>query len=816
MKLTLNKHFYILFVIISVLFAGLLYYLLQTTNYPFNLIPDDLSLVKSDDRDVVKDIEVDLDNDGLTEKLRLVENNYIQLFNSKVAILEQLNFHSITKPSWIYFEDYNNDSNKELFIFSQLKDSLFFSVYNYHRMEYILNREKILTKPDSAKKGVWDVKIFPIGLNENNKNKIIFAVSTGFPIYPRATFLYDFVKKEMIKDFQTSATLKYFNFFDFNNDGRKEIVLTSEATGNIKEKVDFHDRTKWLFVFDQNLDPIITPLHFGQYPSKSFSLPIKNKNGYYDILYFHEESDSTGRKRKWKIIDLKGNVDSTRSILKNFPDYSTLPITHNDNFFLLSPNNTLIKINPITGETLTNYIEDITYTDLRSYRFIKYITTLDENIDIFIVQSENKLFLIDENLNILAKHITNDTFSSRNNWITLRVSKKENLPQINMLTDIGNVLFTIKRNKIYTYLPYIAFLSFLLFFFLQVLFHNLLMLVSTYIKYLSHSINKTERGIAIFKNNKSVFYKNDNFLKYLNLGNKNIKNLNYAKILENNNSVLKIFNDSLNQNKKIEETINISKDDYQFEGKIIITPFTSWLGYTYAYLVEISDYTEPLLTDRGKVWGATLQRIAHEIKTPISTLILSLDNLRYRLGHKSVEVNKEIIRMQGELERIKNLTKNFLLFSNMEKMKPTQILLDDVVYITLKKFDSYINKGIKVNYNKNNYKILADFNQILQFLPLIIENSIDSCKGVGEITIDTQEVILEEKNFIKLIISDTGEGISQEIIDKIFEPYFTTKKDGTGMGLTLAKKIIDDNKGKLEIKSITPKGTDVIIYLPKS
>lgn len=75
------------------------------------------------------------------------------------------------------------------------------------------------------------------------------------------------------------------------------------------------------------------------------------------------------------------------------------------------------------------------------------------------------------------------------------------------------------------------------------------------------------------------------------------------------------------------------------------------------------------------------------------------------------------------------------------------------------------------------------------------------------------EIYDDSTKYIKISISDNGKGMSEDILQKIFEPYFTTKKDGTGMGLSLAKKIAEDNKGRLEITSKLSVGTDVLVYL---
>jgi signal transduction histidine kinase len=240
--------------------------------------------------------------------------------------------------------------------------------------------------------------------------------------------------------------------------------------------------------------------------------------------------------------------------------------------------------------------------------------------------------------------------------------------------------------------------------------------------------------------------------------------------------------------------------------------------------MEISDYTEALLTDRGKIWGATLQRIAHEIKTPLSGINLGLDTLAKKLSRETDKYTGDIVLIQNEVNRIKALTKNFLLFSNMEKPNFTKVKLNRLLEESIDVFNSYLNSGIELTIQPTKYIVLGDELQLKQLFNVIIENAIDACGGKGKIDIrfEKKEIRLERQDtrkttnkneVIKIIVSDNGKGISEEKLSKIFDPYFTTKKDGTGIGLAIAKKIVEDHKGQIKVESKLNKGTTVYIYL---
>ena len=113
--------------------------------------------------------------------------------------------------------------------------------------------------------------------------------------------------------------------------------------------------------------------------------------------------------------------------------------------------------------------------------------------------------------------------------------------------------------------------------------------------------------------------------------------------------------------------------------------------------------------------------------------------------------------------------------------------------------------------------IWGDPNQIEHLFNIFLENAIDAVGGNGYLSISTSEIIDTNTNntFIQILIKDDGEGIKSEFLNKIYEPYFTTKIEGTGLGLAIAKKIIEDNNGTIDIDSTLGKGTIFKITFPK-
>ncbi len=823
MKIKTHKQLYILLTIISLLIAGIVSFFLKNNNLPYTFKLDKKELRGEINKAIIYN---DLDFDGKSERISLASafqksdnkktsNDNIAIFNSNDVLIDQYNLFSYSSPEWLHFEDYNNDNYKEIFAFSQLNDSLFLTIINAKTRSYILHRQFILEKPDSAKKDFWDIWVQAEGLlnvDDDKRKEFIFDIVGAYSIYPRGIYSYDIEDKKIQNKFESGSLIHISEFGDLTNNQTQEIITNSVATGNMHKKIGYHDFANWLFVFDKNLTPIFTPKKIGSYPGR-ISTNMIGKGNNKKLFVINHELKNSKEISTALLFNPKGQIIDT---LKN------LPINISGTFKTVEGNNNYIYLTTKSGDLLK--LNDQLQIIISKHYLPKTLFLISEiKYDpiqpkvIFSSDTDYNIYIFDKYLKTLAKYNFNSIFNYFNNHYSTKYNGAEKLPQLAIVSTKHNYLFTIVENKIYTYLPLIFIGTFFLAFLLVGYLHIVFSFISTYIKYFSYTLNKSSSGIALLNSSGRICYNNNNIVNYLNLNSTRIKKEHYKNIFKNCKDVLSAISYSFASKERIQKDIHISTHSYQFEGIVTITPFTSFIGFTPSYLMEITDFTAPLLTDRGKVWGATLQRIAHEIKTPLSTLILSLENLKSKLVEKDHQLNDEINIMQGELERIKQLTKNFMIFTNLEIPKSVNISISKILQEAINNFRSYITKGITLKYSENNLHVIGDQKQLSQLFSLIIENAIDACDGKGTIGVKTEEWEQEsEKPSIRITISDNGKGMDKETLQKIFEPYFTTKKDGTGLGLSLVKKIIEDSRGKIEIKSELNKGTIVIIYLPKA
>jgi two-component system sensor histidine kinase PilS (NtrC family) len=212
--------------------------------------------------------------------------------------------------------------------------------------------------------------------------------------------------------------------------------------------------------------------------------------------------------------------------------------------------------------------------------------------------------------------------------------------------------------------------------------------------------------------------------------------------------------------------------------------------------------------------GELSSNIAHEIRNPLASLKSSVEMLKEDKMQKDYKIKLMDIALT-EMERLDRIIKDFLTYSRpaQPEFKKFDIhgLLDDIIEL-LKNIEQ--NKG-HVNIKKAYHGIIevsADPQKMRQVFWNLGLNAIESMPGGGDVTISTENM----EDHMGITFKDSGSGIHEDDIEKIFFPFFTTKEHGTGLGLAIAYRIIEEHNGKIQVESNPDGGTTINILLPKS
>lgn len=259
--------------------------------------------------------------------------------------------------------------------------------------------------------------------------------------------------------------------------------------------------------------------------------------------------------------------------------------------------------------------------------------------------------------------------------------------------------------------------------------------------------------------------------------------------------------------------IKVSLEDFLM--LLIIIFIYYFLAFSILYLFRIIDKLESLnetikILEKDKTIKDALFKLTHEIKNPLAVCKGYLDMIDI---NKQEKAEKYISIMKQEVDRSLNIISDFVEYNKI-KIKKEQIdlncLLDDV-------YDSFKilvnNKKVKLEYKDRDDEEIyfeGDYERLKQVLINLLKNALEATEENGRIEIYSNIY----KKHLEIIIKDNGIGMSKETLEKIKEMFYTTKQNGTGLGVALSNEIIKSHNGELIFESETNKGTTATIRLP--
>jgi signal transduction histidine kinase len=230
-------------------------------------------------------------------------------------------------------------------------------------------------------------------------------------------------------------------------------------------------------------------------------------------------------------------------------------------------------------------------------------------------------------------------------------------------------------------------------------------------------------------------------------------------------------------------------------------------------------YLEELLqrAERSAVVGRLASGIAHEIRNPLNFINLSIDHLRASFAPKEEAPRAQYVHMlttiKDEVARLNRLVSDFLGYGRPAKLKIREIdarsLIEEVRDLVNTHAEQH---AVTVNIKQDgagDSKLQGDAELIKTCFSNLMINAIQAMPGGGELNISLRP----DNGFLEIKFADTGVGIMSEDLAQIFEPYYSTKETGIGLGLPLTKKIIEEHGGKINVESLLGRGTTFTVTL---
>ena len=233
-------------------------------------------------------------------------------------------------------------------------------------------------------------------------------------------------------------------------------------------------------------------------------------------------------------------------------------------------------------------------------------------------------------------------------------------------------------------------------------------------------------------------------------------------------------------------------------------------------VVVFDDVTRMIAAQRSAAWGEVARRLAHEIKNPLTPIQLSAERLQFKLAGKLGNGDADMLArgtqmIINQVQAMKRMVDDFRDYARLPLPEVAPLDLNELVGEVLGLYESS-SAVIDTRLAGDLPPVLGDATQLRQVIHNLLRNSEDALEGRADAHI---RIVTEATGSrARLLIADNGPGFPVELLPRIFEPYVTTKARGTGLGLPIVKKIVEEHQGSIEISNAPEGGARIDIHLP--
>ena len=246
-----------------------------------------------------------------------------------------------------------------------------------------------------------------------------------------------------------------------------------------------------------------------------------------------------------------------------------------------------------------------------------------------------------------------------------------------------------------------------------------------------------------------------------------------------------------------------------------VSPLRDGSGQRAGTLLMVEDLTDLMRAQRVAAWREVARRIAHEIKNPLTPIQLAAQRLRKKFASGAKDLDRVLpdatALIEREVRALKQLGDEFSRFARMPEVSPRLVGFQQVVESVLALYEGVTGIRWKLDLDPRIGQVLLDPQQIRRALVNLIDNAVAAQNGSGTIHI---RATAPAEGALRIEVADTGPGIPPGDRDKMFVPYFSTKRRGTGLGLAIVHKVGTDHNGTIRVEDNEPRGARFVIEIP--
>lgn len=240
------------------------------------------------------------------------------------------------------------------------------------------------------------------------------------------------------------------------------------------------------------------------------------------------------------------------------------------------------------------------------------------------------------------------------------------------------------------------------------------------------------------------------------------------------------------------------------------------------YVLVFEDLSDLLKAQKQAAWREVARRVAHEIKNPLTPIALSAERIHRHL-QRSTPPDAASVRVlhscaetiAGAVETVRTLVDEFSTLARFPTAQPQPANINSIVENTLAMFDGRLdNIHVLTSLAPDLPNVMADPEAIKRALANLVDNAAEAVQDAVFREIQISTALLAARDAVEITVADTGHGVTRELKERLFLPYFSTKKRGTGLGLAIVSRIVEDHHGSIRVEENRPVGAKFVVELP--
>lgn len=339
-------------------------------------------------------------------------------------------------------------------------------------------------------------------------------------------------------------------------------------------------------------------------------------------------------------------------------------------------------------------------------------------------------------------------------------------------------------------------------------------------KYMEAVLKNIAAGVISLDSEGKVTTANDSARRLLGISEKEIPGNSLIELLPEAAAapVADILKDASNdENEAVERQIALSFPERVISLLCFANSLKDEEGHDLGTVLVFEDMTYLIKAQRMAAWREVARRIAHEIKNPLTPIQLNAQRLRRKympvLAEEGAILDQSTRAIIDQVEQLKNMVNEFSQFARMPAANPVP---NDLNMLIREVVDLYIQGNDRTKFVFNQDPSIPRFNldreQMKRAIVNLLANAVSAVDNKGEVTISTRYD--KDLSIASVEVADNGSGVNPRDKDRLFEPYFSRKPGGTGLGLTIVSTIISDHNGFIRVKDNPGGGAKFILELP--